>query len=892
MNNQKKKKLIRNLIIWGIVILLLAAFAFVLYKIYSKTDVNNYGDEPVVVEKTDDGKAQYTMKNDHLEFVMDAETSHFTVKDLQSGKVWRSNPEGIEKDLQSGVKNKEAFGATLLLTYQKGIQTEKEYNNYSYSIMNGFFNITQPEDNLIEVEYSIGDIEPHYMIPTAISEARFKEFSAKLSKKDAKVVSSCYSKKTMSKATDEEKAAYPGLENGDLYILKSDTKKKAKQQLDGLFVSAGYTAEEQAIDDLNLAVVESSKTSDILFNVTIEYRLDNETGDLIVSVPYEKMHCNASAPIVALSVLPMFGAADEKAEGYLFVPEGGGAVINYNNKKTTLATYQTNVYGMDYAQIQDEGKTENRTSLPVFGSARTKDDASFICVIEEADGFASIVADVAGKSNSYYNTVAAKYKVVHYDKYNITGSSTDPFYMYEKAIPKSTIVQRYRFINSSSYVDMAVSFRDYLEKKYADVMVSTASEEMPVNVELVGAINKVVVKAGLPVDSVVATTTFEQAGAIIDELTEANVKNLSVRMTGWANDGIYQTVLTSVKTVGALGGDKELEKLTAHAKDKNVSLYLDGITCFAYDSGVFDGFIATSHAARYTTRETVKLYPFDVITFRQADWMKIRYYLVHPSYAVKCAANLIEAAKQHNAGGVAFRDIGKLLGSDYDASNIVTREEVKALNIETLKKANEEGLKVSVKAGNLYAIPYANIVTDMDLAGNDYTLLDGHVPFYQIAIHGMIDYTGEAINIGSNYRKLFLNCVEYGAGLNFTFMKEETRILQDTAYSCYTSAGYDQWSKEVIEMITDYQKAMEGLNQKKIVSHERLSKNVTVTGYADDALATDVICIYVNYGTTPYTVEGSDIVVPANGYVRAQKSVAPVETETVEATEQKGGNEE
>jgi len=34
---------------------------------------------------------------------------------------------------------------------------------------------------------------------------------------------------------------------------------------------------------------------------------------------------------------------------------------------------------------------------------------------------------------------------------------------------------------------------------------------MPVSVELIGAINKKVIKAGVPVDSVVATTTFSQA---------------------------------------------------------------------------------------------------------------------------------------------------------------------------------------------------------------------------------------------------------------------------------------------------------------------------------------------------------------------------------------------
>ena len=74
-----------------------------------------------------------------------------------------------------------------------------------------------------------------------------------------------------------------------------------------------------------------------------------------------------------------------------------------------------------------------------------------------------------------------------------------------------------------------------------------------------------------------------------------------------------------------------LKKLLAEAKEKGVSVYLDGISCFAYKSGLTEGFIPTLQAARFTTRELVRLYPYYIVTYQQMDKAEeFEYYLVKP----------------------------------------------------------------------------------------------------------------------------------------------------------------------------------------------------------------------------------------------------------------------
>jgi len=147
----------------------------------------------------------------------------------------------------------------------------------------------------------------------------------------------------------------------------------------------------------------------------------------------------------------------------------------------------------------------------------------------------------------------------------------------------------------------------------------------------------------------------------------------------------------------------------------------------------------------------------------------------------------------------------------------------------------------------------------MNLTGQAYTILDERIPFYQTALHGAKDYTGEAINLSGDYMTRLLECAEYGAGLNFTFMAENTRVLQETEYSSYTSSGYEYWKQQLIPMIQRYQSEMKGLNRQRITGHERLAEEVTVTSYENGTK------VYVNYSSNDYS--DGRVTIPARDYL-------------------------
>ena len=849
----KKKSILLRLIPWLITLAALAALVvFVGIPLYSDTEEEVVN--PPVISYYEGDKKPLTMENDDLLFELDPTNTHFTLTEKATGRQWLSNPANAAQDPVAVAANKALLQSTLVVTYSSSSGTI-DFNNYQYSIENGTYSVDQAEDGTVSVTYSVGKIEKIYILPSAITVERYKAFTDAMSKKDAKKVAGVYTLYKPDKvAAMEDKdtllSMYPSLAEQELYVLKSGTSENNKKSIASILEASGYTMEDYELD-MQL-VAGAAENTDAVFNVTVEYSLEGK--DLLVRVPYEKIRYRAAFPITYVTLLPMFGAAGTDEKGYMFIPEGGGALIAFNNGKLSQNSYYANMYGWDYGSERTEVVSETKNTFPVFGMI--KDGASFLCMMEGAPSYGGVQADISLRYNSY-NWICAKYNVLHSDRYNVSAKTARLVYMFEKELPQDTIVQRYRFLDTDSYVDLAQAYGDYLRQRYPELTARTAGEELPVSVELVGAIDKKVVKFGLPVNAVIPTTTFQQAKDIIGDLQSSGVQNMSVRMTGWSNGGVDQKVLTRVKPIGSLGGAKGMQSLIQSARSGGVPLYFDGVTCFAYNSGLLNGFIPFRDAARFTTREQIRIYPYSPIFYQQDEFYD-PFYLVRPAFAQRMANNLMEALDKADAHGVAFRDIGYLLSGDYDQKDTTTREQVKQMHVDTLRAAHEKGQAVMIKEGYDYAMPYADLITDMDLNGIEYSIIDQMVPFYQIAIHGAVEYTGMSINLSDDWQTELLRCAEYGAGLNFTFMAEDGKILQDTLHSDLYGAGYEAWRGNAAALINEYQQAMRGLGNQRITGHEALSEDVRVTEYENGAR------VYVNYGAQDYQAEG--VTVPARSY--------------------------
>lgn len=795
-------------------------------------------EEQVIEIKGYEGQEEeFVLENDDLKFTLDPQTTQFTVTKKSTGRVWYSNPENASNDSVALALEKAKLQSTLLLTYSTENGVDTLYNNYNYSMENQLYHIEQGDD-YVKVLYTIGDTAKEYVIPPVIEEERLNALIDKMSKSDATKVLDYYKKydiNNLGKKDNKEEllAVYPILETEVVYILRSTTKDNMKKKLEEFFTAAGYTYEEYIEDKaLDLSETVSDKP---VFNVSIIYRLEGE--ELVVEVPFNEIEYKKDYPVYYLNLLPYFGAGGTDDIGYMLVPEGGGAIINFNNGKVSQNSYYANVYGWDNAQERDSVVHETRTYFNTFGIVNG--DSSFLCILEDGVSYASIQADISGKNNSY-NYVNATYNVLHRNKYDVSDRTTAEMYVYEEVLPDEDIVQRYHFIDSNDYSDMAKVYQEYLVDRYDGYFTMNSLDQPPVAIEILGAVDKIKQVCGVPVTKPLELTTFNEAYEIIQQLVQDGFNNMSVKYTGWMNGGMEHSVLNKVKLVSQLGSKKEFQNLIQKTKELGVAIYLDGMTNYAYNSDLMNGFFSFRDAARFVSKERVELYPFSKITYGESDWLD-SYYLLKTSMIWKMADQLVETANSYGTG-VSFRDYGYELSSDFNEEDLVTRENSMKAQAEQLKSFYDDNQNILINMGNDYAIAYTSMVTNMDLGGTAYTIIDQSIPFYQMAIHGYKNYTGESLNLIQNTEEELLKSAEYGAGLSFTFMNESTFTLQTTYYTQYFGAEYSSWYNKAVEIYTRYNEELGHTFSQKIVDHCYETNTLACTTYEDGTK------VYVNYG--------------------------------------------
>lgn len=846
------KKTIKGLVVPFLFLLVITGFVLVI--VFTKNEEEP--EEIIKVNAYENAGEDIVLENEYLKFVMDSSTTQFSITQKSTGEVWYSNPPDAKEDPIALKSDMENLQSTLLLTYSTINGVDTIYNNYKYSIASKIYNIEATDDQ-IKVFYSIGEVEKEYIIPNVIEADRMEELFDAMSLEEVTRAKDYYKKydiNNLGKKDDKDALLeqYPILEEKVIYVLRSGAKDNIKKKLEQIFLAAGYT-EEEYIEEK--ALYESASESEKpVFNVSIEYRL--EGNDLVVNVPMEEIEYKEDYPLISLQILPYFGAGGSEEEGYLFVPEGGGSLIRFNNGKTAQNSYFSNVYGWDMALGRDYVVHETRAYFGVYGIA--KEENSFICILEDGAEYASIMADISGRTNSY-NYVNASYSILHREQVDVADKYNGAMFFYEQQIPKENLTQRFRFVDSGNYVDMAKSYQQYLQEKYQSAYTRNTDEHVPVSIEILCAIDKVEQVMGVPVSKPLKVTGYSEAESILETLKENNVANISVKLSGWMNNGIKQKLPKDIDLISRLGSKKDLKSLTAYTSENGMKLYLDGITNYAFDSGITDGFLVFRDAARLVSKEKVELLEYSTIYYSEQTW-KDSYYLLNPSLVVDMMTNLSAAAEKYGAYGISFRDVGYQLSADYNQKNLITRQEAKNMQVEQLNQIDADGYGIMTNMGNDYALGVTDFITNMDLNGSGYTIIDETVPFYQIAIHGFVNYSGKALNLAGDYQDELLKSAEYGAGLNFTFMAADATILQNTYYTQYFGADFDAWKEKMLAIYADYEGALGHVFNQTITDHIIAAPGVRMTVYEDGTK------VYVNYNNEDYKTEDGRVL-PARDYL-------------------------
>ncbi len=850
-----KKILIAFISIIAAVILIFLARWLIRYYFYNgyQNELSSYsyeeGGEFQAISETKSDVADMVLaaENDTLKLYVNTSSGAVAVVDKRNGNITYSNPTDADEDSIASGTNKDYLKSQLIVDYFNTTRTQGTFDSYSYCAERGQLEV-ESIANGVRFLYTMGDLSSETgIVPRYISADTLENVLSRMSEEGSTFTRKKY---TESKVAD------------NYYELLEATVKGASQlrKLNNYFTEAGFTEEEY------IAEMEGSGVEGLIpisFEIPLEYRLNGDAVD--VSIPLSEVKENGGGSIFRIQMLRYFGAAGTEEEGYMLVPNGSGSLINFNNGKTGTSPYSEYVYGLDPLSAEytvRENTTD--TKLALYGIFR-KDSAVF-ATIEDGASYALLSAYVSGKVNEY-NFVYPTFVVRGNDKLSMFGTTGN-----EADIPivetnhyDANLTVKYTMLTeeNADYSSAANYYRDRLVREGKLTAEETTGDDLKFYYDVLGGVGMTKFFLGTQYQGMYAMTTFEEAEDIYTDLYDSGITKQVMNFQGWMNRGYYHDVANKIKISHALGGKSDLEALSSSMAADGNTFYAD--VAFQKVTFISKRYSYGNETSRYYGAGYVAEFGLvNPATLRQTSGLgyeENHYYLISPKFLHRYTDAFVKKIGKYDIGGISLRDLGNELHSDKKRTHIIDREAALDVVTAALGDMKNTGKNILLNAGNDYAFGYADDMINVPLSSNDYYIIDETVPFYEMLIHGYIDYAGSVINLSDTYEKsdIVLNLVENGAAPHFMFSWENSSDIKTTALNRFYSTFYENWKDDAVAIYNEVNGALKYVTGAAMIKHETLDSGVKAVTYSNG------VVIYINTGNSDKTVNG--VTVPAKGYL-------------------------
>ncbi|NLC67686.1 MAG: hypothetical protein GX754_02635, partial [Clostridiaceae bacterium] len=308
-----------------------------------------------------------------------------------------------------------------------------------------------------------------------------------------------------------------------------------------------------------------------------------EGDNLVIRIPADKIREEKDMGLISIELLPFLGAASRYVDGYVFYPDGCGALTRYSNvdqrlqnvRPFTWSIYSSQQVNLrEYNDMKRSGK--DWAMLPVLG-IKNNDNAMLAAVVTgmencninvHPEGYAVNLNRIYFEFvyRHFFNTYLSNITV------NGRGISKNPVRIKaDKEITRLDREVRLFFLHGeqANYSGMAAVYRDYLKKNDLINAAINKSQDIPLGIDFFMGITE----ERILFDKFIPMTTFKDAQFIINELLGKGINNISVMLKGWTKKG-YGLYPTRWPPDNRLGGSKGLMEFTDYIKKNHLELFL------------------------------------------------------------------------------------------------------------------------------------------------------------------------------------------------------------------------------------------------------------------------------------------------------------------------------
>lgn len=558
----------------------------------------------------------------------------------------------------------------------------------------------------------------------------------------------------------------------------------------------------------------------------------------------------------SLYFMPFLGSTyEDKIDGYMFIPDGCGALVRYSKSSTYLTGFDQRVYGLD-AGIDQLGEASNLNAsrsndfmveilpvgLPVYGIVHGAKQNALFSVIESGEEYSAITASVAGIITNY-NWVTTRFDYRRMHIHAVYGSGNGVYQPQTEANDFNPALRVYFMTgDEADYSGMANKYRSILIGQGTLDGKTEKTEQIPLRLEVLAS----EVEDGFLWNTTKTLTTTDEAKDFADTLGRMDINTLLMVLRGWQSGGQSGAKYGTTRVEGSIGGKKGISELNKSISENNGKLYLYANAVTANEDQV-----SLSRDAMITAARSFG---------QKVSANKTQMYGSNYFAKVSRITKLLESLKEkQDIESFALAGVGNTLYSDYTEKKEYSRTESK----EAIIKSVSQFENTALYNPNLYLWEYADAYFDIPSSNSQYLFETDTIPFLQMVLKGSIDYYSTFCNQGFYSQTSILKMIEYGIYPSFIVMAEDNDELSGTPLVDYFSLNFNDWKDTINTVYHNVNGALSAVCGQSIVEHAVLIEGVVrVTYSGGDA-------IYVNYNSND--VEADGITVKAMSYAVKSK---------------------
>lgn len=533
----------------------------------------------------------------------------------------------------------------------------------------------------------------------------------------------------------------------------------------------------------------------------------------------------------SLYIYPSLGATcGLDVPGYLFVPDGCGALIRTDVKNAALSgSYNKRVYGQelgvgDFNVLTEKSplKPAEIIYMPVYGIIQEEGKAGIAAVIEEGDVYAAIEANIAGRELSVsYETAKFIYRETYTRSLNLSGTT---MVANQPKRNHMDIVEHYYFLSEefADYSGIAKTYQKFLvEQGVFTEKEESYDEGIPFLLEIFLSEQK----KRLIGTKTVTMTTQDQADAMITELRDEGINDMSVIFLGYSQKGTGNAYPSSASFTNKIASKSEWSSFIEKWKKNKVDIgfYVD----FSRGSINGSGYSKRRDIAQNLNEKILETYGF---------------YFLAPEYVQEKFEKETETFMKLGTELIAVDAVGYQLYSNWNSNRATSRKEAQDI----YESLSADGLKTGYYKAASYLWKNAEAIYDIPSTSSNYMVFTETVPFMQLVLKGYVDYYSDKSNFHADTKKDTLRMIEYGEFPSWVLTAEDSIDLLDTPSSWLYTSKYDIWKNRIIEEYRMISDALGDVRNARIVRHEKISEDVACVTYDNGKVIT------VNYSDKDY----------------------------------------